>query len=209
MQHESGDEDRGADGNRMVMVPLNVRALIPVDPERVRRLRKHLVQSLRDMRTMKRPAQSASPLRAEPAGFIGEVARTACSLCRGYCCKGGGDHAYLDERAMARVREARPVLNAGEVIRLYVERVPSAGYAGSCVFHGKAGCTLDRSLRSDVCNSYFCTGLGNFVKGSGLPATTVVIASQGDESRTSPALTPSDRPGGITSRPESIDRNQG
>ena len=172
------------------MVPLNVRALVPVDPERVRRLRKHLVQSLRDMRIMKRPAQSASPLRGEPEGFIGKVAHTACSLCRGYCCKGGGDHAYLDERVMVRVRETRPLLSAGAVIRLYVERVPAEGYAGSCVFHGRAGCTLDRSLRSDVCNSYFCTGLGNFLKSSGMPTATVVVASQGEGSRTSPVLTP-------------------
>ncbi len=45
------------------------------------------------------------------------------------------------------------------LLQLYNERVPAAGYAGSCIFHGKRGCTLDRSLRSDVCNSYFCGGL--------------------------------------------------
>ena len=100
-----------------------------------------------------------SPLRPEPEGFIGKVARAACSLCRGFCCKGGGDHGYLDERVMARVRQAQPELDARAVMRLYVERVPAAGYAGSCVFHGEEGCTLDRSLRSDVCNSYFCAGL--------------------------------------------------
>ena len=38
-----------------VTVPLNTRALVPMEPERVWRLRKHLVQSLRAMRTMKRP----------------------------------------------------------------------------------------------------------------------------------------------------------
>ena len=81
------------------------------------RLRKHLVQSLRAMRTMKRPVESASPLRPEPDGFIGKVARAACSLCRGFCCKGGGDHGYLDERVMARVRQARPELDARAVLR--------------------------------------------------------------------------------------------
>jgi hypothetical protein len=191
MQYFSVPDGDGAEagGNMAVMVPLNTRALAPTDPERVRRLRKHLVQSLRAMRTMKRPVESASPLRPEPEGFIGTVARAACSLCRGFCCKGGGDHAYLDERVMARVRQAQPDLDARAVLRLYVERVPQQGYAGSCVFHGEAGCTLDRALRSDVCNSHFCTGLGKFVKSAEAPKAAFVIASQDGETRMSPVLT--------------------
>ena len=173
-----------------IMVPLNGRNLAPREPERVWRLRKHLVQSLRAMRTMKRPVESASPLRPEPGGFVGAVIRAACSLCRGFCCKGGGDHGYLDERVMARVRQARPELDARAVIRLYVERVPAMGYAGSCVFHGATGCGLDRSLRSDVCNSYFCTGLGKFVNGGETPNSVVVIAGQGEDARRSPVLSP-------------------
>jgi hypothetical protein len=180
----------GADagGNQAVMVPLNVRALAPKEPERVWRLRKHLVQSLRAMRTMKRPVESAPPLRPEPDGFIGKVARAACSLCRGFCCKGGGDHGYLDERVMARVRQARPELDARAVLRLYVERVPATGYAGSCIFHGEAGCTLDRSLRSDVCNSYFCTGLSKFLNSSEAPTAAIIIATQEGETRMSQVI---------------------
>src|SRR5580704_560573 len=117
----NGDGD-ATGGSQAVMVPLNTRTLAPKKPERVWRLRKHLVQSLRAMRTMKRAVESASPLRPEPDGFVGKVARTACSLCRGYCCKGGGDHGYLDERVMARVRQAQPQLDARAVIRQYVER---------------------------------------------------------------------------------------
>lgn len=172
-----------------VMVPLNTRALVPMEPERVWRLRKHLVQSLRAMRTMKRHAASVSPVRPEPEGFAGKVARAACSLCRGFCCKGGGEHAYLDERVMARVRQARPELDARAVVRLYVECVPKTGYAGSCVFHSETGCTLNRSLRSDVCNSHFCTGLANFLKAGETPTSVIVTASQDGETRKSPVLT--------------------
>jgi hypothetical protein len=189
LQHFAVPDDDGGDGgNQAVMVPLNTRTPAPRDPERVWRLRKHLVQSLRAMRVMKRPVESASPLRPEPAGFVGTVARAACSLCRGFCCKGGGDHGYLDERVMARVRQARPELDARAVVRLYVERVPEAGYAGSCVFHAETGCTLDRSLRSDVCNSYFCTGLGKFVNSGGAPAAAMIIATQDGETRMSPVV---------------------
>jgi hypothetical protein len=178
----------GADGPRAVTVPLNRKALAPTSSERVRRLRRHLVASLRAMRTMKDPRGSASPQRPEPDGFVGRVARAACAVCKGWCCKGGGDHAYLDERVMARVRQARPELDARAVMRLYVERLPAVGYEGSCVFHGTDGCTLDRSLRSDVCNSYFCTGLGNYVKVADAAADVVVIAGEGDEMHMSPVL---------------------
>ena len=177
-----------SDDNQAVQVPLNTRAVAAMEPERVWRLRKHLVQSLRGMRTMKRPVESASPLRREPDGFTGEVARAACSLCRGFCCKGGGDHGYLDERVMARVRQAQPELDAPAVMRLYVERVPAAGFVGSCIFHGAEGCMLDRSLRSDVCNSYFCTGLGNFVKNRGWSTGAVVIVAQDGAVRRSATL---------------------
>lgn len=172
-----------ADAPQSVSVPLNQRALVPTSPERVRRIREHLVHALRDLRTMKDPEHNASPLRPEPAGFAGTVARAGCTLCGGYCCKGGGEHAYLDERDMARVRQARPELEAGAVIRLYMERVPAEGYAGSCVFHGAQGCTLDRALRSDVCNSYFCNALRDFVATANV-ATNVVVTATGANGET-------------------------
>jgi hypothetical protein len=177
-----GDE---AGGNQALAVPLNRKPLAPTSSERVRRLRKHLVASLRAMRTMKDPKGSASPLRNEPDDFTGKVARAACTACRGWCCKGGGEHAYLDERVMARVRHAQPDLDARAVLRLYIERVPAVGYEGSCVFHGTEGCTLDRSLRSDVCNSYFCSSLGNFIKDAGTASAVMVIAGEGEEVRMS------------------------
>lgn len=167
------------DGAPVVEVPRNLRALVPVTPERVRRLRHHLVASLRAERELKRPERFARPALPDPEGLAGDVARAACTLCGGWCCKGGEEHAYLDERTMARVRRARPELEARQAIRLYVERVPAEGYEGSCVFHGATGCTLDRSLRSDVCNSYFCSGLGNFVKAPSDAAAVLVVAGTG------------------------------
>jgi hypothetical protein len=171
------------------MVPLNRKALAPVAADRVRRLRKHLVASLRAERQMKKPERFAAPPLPDPDGFAGEVARTACTLCQGWCCKGGEEHAYLDERTMARVRRARPELDARGVLRLYSEHVPAEGYEKSCVFHGPLGCTLDRALRSDVCNNYFCSGLGNFVKDADRATGAVVMAGEGEEQRRSPLLT--------------------
>lgn len=179
--------DPEAVGTRTVTVPLNRRPLAPVTPDRVRRLRKHLLESLRAERKVKRPERFATPPMPDPDGFAGVVTRTACALCKGWCCKGGGEHGYLDERTMTRVRGSRPDLEARAVIRLYVERVPAEGYAGSCIFHGPQGCTLDRTLRSGVCNSYFCSGLGQFVKGSDAEKV-VVAATEGDQVRASQIL---------------------
>ncbi len=178
------------DDSLPVMVPRNDKAAVPISPERVRRLRKHLVVALRALPTIKNSEHSVSPLRPEPEGFAARVARTACSLCKGWCCRNGRDHAFLDERTMARVRCAGLELDVRAVLRLYVERVPEVGYEDSCIFHGKQGCTLDRSLRSDVCNSYFCGGLHDYMAGGDAATPTRIIAGVGDKMRTSPILMP-------------------
>jgi hypothetical protein len=51
------------------------------------------------------------------------------------------------------------------------------------------GCTLDRSLRADICNSYYCGRLGAYMKTSAA-VPVKVIAGEGDKMRTSPMLTP-------------------
>ena len=159
-------------------------------PDRVRRVRKHLIETLRALHATKDPSQSDFPPLPEPVGFVARVARTACAMCGGWCCKDGGEHAYLDERTMARVRPVRPELNARAVLRLYIDRIPAASYAGSCVFHGEMGCTLDRSLRSDICNNYYCGGLGTYVAGADVTSAVVVFSGDGDKMRKSHVVRP-------------------
>jgi len=176
------------DDSLPVIVPRNDKAAVPISRERVRRLRKHLIVTLRALRMTKDPEHSVLPLRPEPEGFAARVARAACSLCKGWCCTNGENHAFLDQATIARVRRARLPLNVRAVLRLYLERVPEVGYEGSCIFHGKHGCTLDRSLRSDVCNSYFCGGLQVYMTGGDTVTPTMIIAGVGDKMRTSPIL---------------------
>jgi hypothetical protein len=175
------------DDTEPVMVPRSERPFASISPLRIWRLRKHLVLALRRMRGR---TWFASPARPEPAGIAARVVLTACTLCQGWCCKGGGDHGYLDEPTLARVRADRPELSAHAVVRLYLARVPETGYAGSCLFHGPRGCTLDRTMRSDVCNSYFCAGLDAYLKSGDLEAPVQIIAGEGDRMRTSPVLAP-------------------
>jgi hypothetical protein len=178
------------DDSQPVMVPRSDKALVAVSPERVRRLREHLIKTLRELRVAKHLEHVASPMRPEPTGFAARVARTACSLCKGWCCRNGDDDAFLDDRTLARVRLVRPDMTEAAMLRLYLERVPPVAYRESCIFHGKQGCTLDRSMRADVCNSYYCGGLGAFVKAGGEPMPTKVFAGEGEKLRTSPVLLP-------------------
>ena len=133
----------------------------------------------------------SSPRNAPaPAGFHAVVAQAACSLCRGYCCRNGGDEAFLDTRTIGRLRQANPTMTDDALINLYIGRVPVEGYRNSCIFHGRKGCTLDRSMRADVCNTYFCRGLGDYVKSDAAPEPTIVIAGDSEKTRVSQVLTP-------------------
>jgi hypothetical protein len=143
---------------------------------------------IREMRTEKPWACSASTV-LEPTGFHATVARTACALCKGWCCRNGDDDGFLDECALARVRGVQPAITDRNLLHLYLGRVPAVVYRDSCIFHGKHGCTLDRSLRADICNYYYCGGLSAYMTTDAMTPTTI-IAGEGARMRTSPVLTP-------------------
>ncbi len=169
-----------------VMVPRSEKRLVATPAERVQRLKAHLAQALDGMS----PSDGPAPIRPEPAGFPAQIIRSACTLCRGWCCRNGGDDAFLDACAMARVHHAQPCPDIQATVQVYLDRVPDTGYEGSCIFHGSHGCTLDRSMRSDVCNAYFCGGLHAYLSGGETYAPTVVIAGEGRKMQTSRVLLP-------------------
>ena len=132
--------DFGAnDDSQTVIVPRNDKALVAIAPERVRRLREHLIKTLREMRAAKPWVRFASPARQEPTGFAARVAETACSLCKGWCCRNGDDDAFLDDRTLARVRLTRPDITERALLRLYLDRVPAVAYRDSASFMGNEG----------------------------------------------------------------------
>jgi hypothetical protein len=150
-----------------ITVPHQNRPLEPPSPERIRRLRRHLVESLRDLRSAKRPDRMVRPRApAELGSEQQEILRAGCSACQGHCCLGGGEHAWLDERTMARVRREQPELSPRALIAAYVRQIAEVSYAGSCLFHGIAGCTLDATLRAALCFDYYCDGLRSFLNRS-------------------------------------------
>jgi hypothetical protein len=163
--------------------------LEPPPPGRVRALKKHLVQSLRDLRAAKRPERLVQKATPEPVGFAAAVLGAGCATCQGHCCKGGGDHAYIDERTMAGVRRNNPDLDAHAVIGLYLARLAPRAYKGSCLFHGPDGCTLGRALRAELCNAYYCNGLQDFLKRAEVPERVQIVATRNGIERRSPVMT--------------------
>lgn len=147
-----------------ITVPHQHRPLEPVSTERVRRLRRHLIQTLRDLSAAKRPDRLIQPHLSAPDGDAAAVLLASCAACRGYCCLGGGEHAWLDERTLARVRHYRQELDARGLIRAYVQQVAPRSYAGSCLFHGPAGCTLHPIFRAELCSTFYCDGLKSFLR---------------------------------------------
>ena len=57
VQRDFGEED----DSQPIIVPRNDKALVTMAPERVRRLREHLIEALREMQAAKHWARSASP----------------------------------------------------------------------------------------------------------------------------------------------------
>jgi hypothetical protein len=180
--HGSVDDD-----GQPVIVPRNENPIVTTLPDRAERLHKHLVALLCASRPMA-DTERLPPLERD--SFAVRVARTACALCRGWCCRNGEDHGFLDEPTLARVWRVRPEMTVKSMLQLYGDRIPAEGYSGSCIFHGKNGCTLDRALRSDVCNDYFCGGLHGYLTSEDARTPVIVIAGEGDEMRTSPVLVP-------------------
>lgn len=172
-----------------VIVPRNEKTVVPIQAQRRRRLRKHLVKVLRQLGTERTAKLSTSVLRPEPGSFAAIVAGAACALCKGWCCRKGDDDGFLDHSTIARLLYSRTDLDARAVVRLYTDRVPPVGYEGSCIFHGEQGCTLHRTLRADICNVYFCGGLDAYIR-TGAAVPTRIIAGEGIKMRTSPALVP-------------------
>jgi hypothetical protein len=171
-----------------VTVPLLDLPLEPPSASRVRDFKKHLVQSLRDLRVARRPDRLIQKQTPEPTGFAADVLRAGCATCEGYCCTGGGEHAYIDERTMARARRDNPDLDARGIIGLYLARLAPLSYHDSCLFHGRTGCTLGRALRAELCNSYYCRGLKAFLDQRPTPDRVRILAAHSGKERRSAVI---------------------
>jgi hypothetical protein len=171
-----------------ISVPLLHETLDAPPAARIRALKRHLIQSLRDLRIARRPERLIQKPTPEWVGFAADVLTAGCATCQGHCCTGGGNHAYIDERTMARVRHDNPDLDARAIIGLFLAKLAPRSYRGSCLFHGPTGCTLGRALRAELCNAYYCNGLQAFMKREPEPDRVQIVAARNGVERRSAVL---------------------
>ncbi len=155
---------------------------VPLPAKRRRAFNRHLSEAIAE--AFAEPA--APPVRPDPpiTQALATLAGAACGCCRGQCCSRGGEHAYLDADTIRRLRRAEPGLGRAAILARYRAALGPESYEGSCVFHGPAGCRLDRTLRSDLCNTFYCTELKRFLRAHPeAPARTLLLALDDGQTR--------------------------
>jgi len=129
--------------------------------ERLTRITEQLFNETGDDRGSYVLYDEAAPT-APPDRLRDQVPIAACTLCRGWCCTGGGEHAFLDRDSLKYRSEQHGYASAEEMVAACRDWLPEATNDGSCVFHTEGGCNLPRQMRSFTCNSFLCAGLDHF-----------------------------------------------
>ena len=142
-------------------------AVVPLAPKRTANFRSHIEGLVRQAGK----AADEEPPRHEPeadeAGCadVSALARCACTLCAGACCRGGGDGAFFSTADIPRLRQQDSGRGIDDILDTYSAYLPSHVMQGSCVFHTIRGCALPREMRAATCGRFECDGLRHLLAG--------------------------------------------
>ncbi len=139
-----------------VEVPYQSRPIAPLPESRRTAFGAHLAELVQNALELYADAEAKEASgETAPAPVLGQT----CAACRGFCCLSGREsNAFIDAATIARVKRANPELDADEITALYLNHLPVTSVLLSCVYHGEAGCTLPRAMRSAICNKTICSG---------------------------------------------------
>ena len=132
------------------------------------------------------------------------VVSAACGTCQGACCERGADgNAFISSDLIRYFHQKTPELTAEIVRAAYLDALPEMSVTASCVFHTEIGCALDRNLRANICNTFYCnnlTSLMDLIEYEDKPLVAIIgIDEDTGESR---SLTGFNRSFPITDGPE-------
>lgn len=106
------------------------------------------------------PAPVNSPDLALADEPLSALDAPLCALCRGRCCRFGLDgRAFLEPQHLRSWLARRPGASWADAVDHWLGFIGAEHLQASCLFHGRAGCTLPRERRSDVCNQFACDAL--------------------------------------------------
>lgn len=152
----SGVPDNDAERTRTMVLPSGPRRQVKLSRLRRKRYGARLHATI----DAAFAAGALSPSQDDAAARItSNLPSALCAACGGGCCTSGGDHAYLSVGTIRRYIGHHPGAQAQEVFAAYRERLPARSLAGSCIHHSAQGCTLNRDMRSDICNHFACPQL--------------------------------------------------
>jgi hypothetical protein len=151
----------GADSERryaLAIVPTHEGVLAPVSEQRRNAFRTRLVKVVETAFAETPENGSDTDLEPDPIHDREETLVMVCATCRGNCCEAGGNHAYLDARAIRRYAAWHPEATQAEIVAAYTKRVPERSVTASCILHGERGCSLPREMLGHTCNLFLCPG---------------------------------------------------
>lgn len=169
----------------LAIVPSYENRIVNLPERRRRRFRDHLTSCITEAMVSGPPAKaSGDGITAEHYGADLPDLAKACATCRGFCCRTGGDRAWIDANTVRRFMAGSPTLRPRDVLRVYLAHVPLRTFRYSCVYHGEQGCALPRVMRADICNTFECAGLQQLrrdltVERPRNPAALLVVAGRG------------------------------
>lgn len=134
--------------------------LEPVPAAQRESLRQHLMALQEEAEALAGDVDGCVVEQRPDPPAVEQLLHQVCGRCGGFCCHlGNGGQAFLNARAMARAHRDDPDLDHAALVQAYLDAIPAIHQAGSCAYHGAQGCVLPRHRRSDVCNTWECTGL--------------------------------------------------
>lgn len=173
-QVESARGQLGDQPTTILTTPMQRRPVLPTSPKMVEAFQLYLDNLI----------QRAFETEPGPPGHRthdsehGNRVESACMLCWGHCCLNGGpSNAFLTIEDVNRFRRENPGAMPQDVRDAYIALMPSKTVLLSCVFHGPQGCTMPRTMRSDLCNATLCSSQRHLIDGeAGGDEAAVLVA---------------------------------
>lgn len=159
----------------VLTTPMQRRPVLPTSP----RMRKAFEAYLDDLILRAFAEEPGPPGHRSHDAEHGERIEAACMLCHGHCCLNGGpSNAFLTVEDVNRFRRENPGATPDDVRTAYYALMPEKTVLLSCVFHGPVGCTMPRTMRSDLCNSALCSSQRHLIEGEAGGDTAAVLVAE-------------------------------